>query len=39
MKHDIIKDPSTENVLKMFFECKKGFISSATGIEEKITQT
>ena len=22
MKHDIIKDPSTQNVLKMFFECK-----------------
>tara|TARA_B000000557_G_C20593084_1_gene366433 strand:- start:93 stop:281 length:189 start_codon:yes stop_codon:yes gene_type:complete len=22
MKHDIIRDPSTQNVLKMFFECK-----------------
>ena len=22
MKHDIIKEPSTQNVLKMFFECK-----------------
>ena len=22
MKHDIIQDPSTQNVLKMFFECK-----------------
>ena len=22
MKHDIIKDLSTQNVLKMFFECK-----------------
>ena len=22
MKYDIIRDPSTQNVLKMFFECK-----------------
>ena len=22
MKHDIIRNPSTQNVLKMFFECK-----------------
>ena len=22
MKHDVVKGPSTQNVLKMFFECK-----------------
>ena len=22
MKHDVVKVPSTQNVLKMFFECK-----------------
>ena len=22
MKHDVVKAPSTQNVLKMFFECK-----------------
>ena len=22
MKHDVVKAPSTQNILKMFFECK-----------------